>query len=120
MPRRSPSFAWLGTPSRFRPGHGAIRPALARWQPRHRRFSQMSVIENAAASLPGGSAAENTGTPQAGGPRRGRGLFDREILAHAAADALRKLDPRIQIRNPVMFVVLIGTIVTLAESIAHP
>jgi K+-transporting ATPase ATPase B chain len=80
----------------------------------------MSVIENAAASLPGGSAAENTGTPQAGGPRRGRGLFDREILAHAAADALRKLDPRIQIRNPVMFVVLIGTIVTLAESIAHP
>jgi K+-transporting ATPase ATPase B chain len=55
-----------------------------------------------------------------GGARRGRGLFDRAILGHAAADAIRKLDPRIQARNPVMFVVLIGTLVVLAESIAHP
>jgi K+-transporting ATPase ATPase B chain len=56
----------------------------------------------------------------AGGPRRGRGLFDREILAYAAVDAFRKLDPRVQVKNPVMCVVLIGTIVTLVESIAHP
>jgi potassium-transporting ATPase ATP-binding subunit len=56
----------------------------------------------------------------AGGPRRGRGLFDREILAHASVDAFRKLDPRVQVKNPVMLVVLIGTIVTLIESIAHP
>jgi potassium-transporting ATPase ATP-binding subunit len=58
--------------------------------------------------------------PPAGGPRRGRGLFERDILAHAVVDAFRKLDPRVQIRNPVMFVVLIGTIVTLIESFAHP
>jgi potassium-transporting ATPase ATP-binding subunit len=56
----------------------------------------------------------------AGGPRRGRGLFDRDILAHAVVDAFKKLDPRVQIRNPVMFVVLIGTVVTLIESFAHP
>jgi potassium-transporting ATPase ATP-binding subunit len=56
----------------------------------------------------------------AGPPRRSRGLFDREILAHAAVDSFRKLDPRVQVKNPVMFVVLIGTIVTLAESVAHP
>jgi potassium-transporting ATPase ATP-binding subunit len=49
-----------------------------------------------------------------------RGLFDREILAHAVLDALRKFNPRDQVRNPVMFVVLIGTIVTLTEAVAHP
>ena len=56
----------------------------------------------------------------AGGPRRSRSLFDREILAYASVEAFRKLDPRVQVKNPVMFVVLIGTIVTLVESIAHP
>jgi potassium-transporting ATPase ATP-binding subunit len=64
------------------------------------------------------------GTP-GGGPSGARGvsqsrsLFDREILGHAAIDSLKKFDPRAQVKNPVMFVVLIGTIVTLIESIAH-
>jgi potassium-transporting ATPase ATP-binding subunit len=49
-----------------------------------------------------------------------RSLFDRQILGPALIDAFKKLDPRVQIRNPVMFVVLVGTIVTLIESIAHP
>jgi potassium-transporting ATPase ATP-binding subunit len=49
-----------------------------------------------------------------------RSLFDREILGQALVDAFKKLDPRVQIKNPVMFVVLVGTIVTLVESIAHP
>ena len=52
--------------------------------------------------------------------RPSRGLFDREILGRATVDAFRKLDPRVQVKNPVMFVVLIGTVVTLAESVAHP
>ena len=60
------------------------------------------------------------GAGGAGGVSRSRGLFDREILAHALVDALRKFNPRAQVRNPVMFVVLIGTLVTLAEAIAHP
>jgi potassium-transporting ATPase ATP-binding subunit len=55
-----------------------------------------------------------------GGVRPNRGLFDRRILGRATVDAVRKLDPRVQVRNPVMFVVLIGTVVTLAESLAHP
>ena len=55
-----------------------------------------------------------------GGPHRSRRLLDRKIAGHAAVDAVRKLDPRVQVRNPVMFVVGIGTLVTLAESIAHP
>jgi potassium-transporting ATPase ATP-binding subunit len=51
---------------------------------------------------------------------RGSGLFDREILGYAAAGAVRKFNPRDQVKNPVMFVVLIGSVITLAESIAHP
>jgi potassium-transporting ATPase ATP-binding subunit len=39
-------------------------------------------------------------------------LFDRQLLGPAMLDALRKVDPRVQWRNPVMFVVYIGTIVT--------
>jgi K+-transporting ATPase ATPase B chain len=62
--------------------------------------------------------ADRAGVP--GGVGRSRGPFDREILAHAILDALGKFNPRAQVRNPVMFVVLIGTIVTLAEAIAHP
>ena len=57
---------------------------------------------------------------QAGGVSRSRSLFDREILAHAAVGAVAKFDPRVQVKNPVMFVVLVGTVVTFAESVAHP
>jgi K+-transporting ATPase ATPase B chain len=49
-----------------------------------------------------------------------RSLFDRQIMGRALIDAFKKLDPRWQIKNPVMFVVLVGTVVTLIESIAHP
>ncbi len=49
-----------------------------------------------------------------------RSLFDRQIMGRALVDAFKKLDPRVQIKNPVMFVVLVGTVVTLIESIAHP
>jgi len=41
-----------------------------------------------------------------------RSLFDPAIVRGAALDSLRKLDPRIQARNPVMFVVLVGSVVT--------
>jgi K+-transporting ATPase ATPase B chain len=54
------------------------------------------------------------------GVAQARSLFDREILAQAVVDSFKKLDPRVQVRNPVMFVVLIGTVVTFAESIAYP
>jgi len=39
-------------------------------------------------------------------------LFDRKLVLPALAESLRKLDPRVQWRNPVMFVVYVGTIVT--------
>ena len=39
-------------------------------------------------------------------------MFDRTLVGPAVTDAFRKLDPRIQWRNPVMFVVYIGSILT--------
>jgi potassium-transporting ATPase ATP-binding subunit len=39
-------------------------------------------------------------------------MFKRSLLVPAVFDSLRKLDPRIQIRNPVMFVVEIGALIT--------
>ena len=41
-----------------------------------------------------------------------RSLFDRSIMVRATLDSLRKLDPRHQVRNPVMFVVEIGALIT--------
>jgi potassium-transporting ATPase ATP-binding subunit len=41
-------------------------------------------------------------------------MFDRALLGPAVMDALRKLDPRVQWRNPVMFVVYVGSILTTA------
>jgi K+-transporting ATPase ATPase B chain len=49
-----------------------------------------------------------------------RSLFDRQILGQAIIGSFKKLDPRVQVRNPVMFVVLIGTAITFIESVAHP
>ena len=41
-------------------------------------------------------------------------LFRRDIVARALFDSVKKLDPRVQIRNPVMFVVEIGAVITTA------
>jgi potassium-transporting ATPase ATP-binding subunit len=69
-------------------------------------------------------AAEETpsaqGPTMAHGVAQARGLFDREIFSQALIDAFKKLNPATQIKNPVMFVVLVGTVVTFIEAIAHP
>ena len=39
-------------------------------------------------------------------------LFDRSFVGPAIVDALKKLDPRVQWRNPVMFVVYLGSLLT--------
>ena len=45
-------------------------------------------------------------------PRQKLSMFDRSLLVPVVADAFRKLDPRVQWRNPVMFVVYVGAILT--------
>ena len=44
--------------------------------------------------------------------RRAISLFQPEIVKRALIDSVIKLDPRVQIRNPVMFVVEIGATIT--------
>jgi K+-transporting ATPase ATPase B chain len=44
--------------------------------------------------------------------RRRKSMFDRSLLAPAVIGSLRKLDPRVQIHNPVMFVVEVGAAIT--------
>ncbi|MFD9625754.1 potassium-transporting ATPase subunit KdpB [Peribacillus muralis] len=46
-----------------------------------------------------------------------KGTLNKEIIGQAIKDACKKLDPRIMARNPVMFVVEIGFIITLLLSI---
>ena len=41
-----------------------------------------------------------------------RSLFSAEMLRPAVLDSARKLDPRHMVRNPVMFVVEIGAVIT--------
>lgn len=41
-------------------------------------------------------------------------LFERTIVRRATVDAFRKLDPRQQVKNPVMFVVFVGAVMTSA------
>ncbi|MEO8954999.1 MAG: potassium-transporting ATPase subunit KdpB [Ktedonobacteraceae bacterium] len=42
-------------------------------------------------------------------------IFDPTIFRRAIPDSFKKLDPRVQIKNPVMFVVEIGSVITTIE-----
>src|ERR1700719_787240 len=53
-------------------------------------------------------------TQPATSERRAISLFQRDIVLRALIDSFKKLDPRVQIRNPVMFVVEIGALITTA------
>jgi potassium-transporting ATPase ATP-binding subunit len=54
-------------------------------------------------------------------PRRvGGGLLDPKMLWSSLPDALKKLDPRVQLHNPVMFVVEVGSVLTTYSAIIHP
>ncbi len=46
--------------------------------------------------------------------RKSHSLFDPGIIFPAMAESFKKLDPRYQIKNPVMFVVFVGSILTTA------
>ncbi|HEY9329881.1 MAG TPA: potassium-transporting ATPase subunit KdpB [Streptomyces sp.] len=60
---------------------------------------------------PAGSAPEG---------RVGAGLFDPRMLIASFPDAIRKLDPRVMVKSPVMFVVLIGSVLTTVLAVLDP
>ncbi|WP_405500485.1 potassium-transporting ATPase subunit KdpB [Streptomyces niveus] len=60
-------------------------------------------------------------SPRPGGDGRvGGGLFDPKQLVRSLPDALRKLDPRVMVKSPVMFVVEIGSVFTTVLAITKP
>ena len=75
---------------------------------------------------------ESPGVPRAGRPARrrkqagteprrvGGGLLDPKILLKSTPDAFKKLDPRVQISNPVMFVVEVGALLCMYTAIRTP
>ncbi|WP_406731341.1 potassium-transporting ATPase subunit KdpB [Streptomyces sp. NBC_01794] len=56
--------------------------------------------------------------PDAG--RVGAGLFDPKQLVKSLPDAIKKLDPRVMIKSPVMFVVLVGSVLTTIFACLDP
>jgi K+-transporting ATPase ATPase B chain len=65
----------------------------------------------------GGGGRQVAGAP----PRRiGGGLLDPRMLWKSAPDAFKKLDPRVQVKNPVMFVVEAGAAITTYTAITGP
>src|SRR5690349_1028509 len=55
-----------------------------------------------------------------GSPRVGGGLLDPRQLGRSLPDALRKLNPGTLWRNPVMFIVEIGSVFTTVLAVAQP
>jgi potassium-transporting ATPase ATP-binding subunit len=66
---------------------------------------------------PTDSTEELRGAADVGRGRIGGGLLDPKILWKSLPDAAKKLDPRVQIHNPVMFVVEVGAVLTLYTAI---
>nr|WSX50783.1 potassium-transporting ATPase subunit KdpB [Streptomyces sp. NBC_00974] len=52
--------------------------------------------------------------------RIGGGVFDPKQLLKSFPDAVRKLDPRVMVKSPVMFVVLIGSVLTTVLAASDP
>ncbi|WP_438817852.1 potassium-transporting ATPase subunit KdpB, partial [Streptomyces clavuligerus] len=49
-----------------------------------------------------------------------RGLLDAAQIRRALPEALHKLDPRTLVRNPVLFVVAVGSLLTTVSAVFHP
>ncbi|MEV7058913.1 potassium-transporting ATPase subunit KdpB [Streptomyces microflavus] len=52
--------------------------------------------------------------------RVGAGVFDPGLLVRSLPDAVRKLDPRVMVKSPVMFVVLTGSVLTTVLAALDP
>jgi K+-transporting ATPase ATPase B chain len=65
----------------------------------------------------GGTARTSAGTPDR---KIGGGLLDPKMIWKSTPDAFKKLDPRVQLRNPVMFVVEAGAVLTTYTAIVKP
>ncbi|MGW7673841.1 potassium-transporting ATPase subunit KdpB [Streptomyces sp. NPDC054775] len=77
------------------------------------------MLPAAPPQVPTSRSAQGAAAPPAG-RRAPSGLFEPAQLARSFPDALRKLHPRVLVRNPVMFVVSVGAALTTLSSVLHP
>ncbi|WP_228990282.1 potassium-transporting ATPase subunit KdpB [Streptomyces sp. DH8] len=77
-------------------------------------------MSTAAPTRPPRTDVPPTGAPGTVARTGSGGLFAPRQLVEAFPDALRKLDPRVMIASPVMFVVLVGSVVTTALALTDP
>ncbi|MEU1470936.1 potassium-transporting ATPase subunit KdpB [Streptomyces sp. NPDC005761] len=75
-----------------------------------------------AMSTPTPARAPHQDAPAGSAPegRVGAGLFDPRMLIASLPDAIRKLDPRVMVKAPVMFVVPVGSVLTTALAVLDP
>ncbi|WP_329561442.1 potassium-transporting ATPase subunit KdpB [Kitasatospora sp. NBC_01266] len=66
-------------------------------------------------SVDGGTEAQERAEHRVSG-----GLLDPKQLLDSLPNAVRKLDPRVMLRHPVMFVVEVGSLLTTISAIRHP
>ena len=72
-------------------------------------------------SLPSAESHPSMDAPHpAPGQRVAGGLLDPRMLATSLPDALRKLDPRVMLRHPVMFVVEVGAVLSTILAVLDP
>ena len=71
----------------------------------------------AVTTTPGAPAGAGRKDTRAQRGRIGGGLLDPKMLWKSTPSALAKLDPRVQVKNPVMFVVEVGALVTTFTAI---
>jgi potassium-transporting ATPase ATP-binding subunit len=77
--------------------------------------SETTQVETIAGASDGASDPSTVIQPR----RVGGGLLDPHMLWKSLPDALLKFDPRVQLRNPVMFVVEVGSVLTTYSAIIH-
>jgi potassium-transporting ATPase ATP-binding subunit len=67
-----------------------------------------------------GAPGDATLTPAVPVRRVAGGFLDPHMLWKSLPDAFLKFDPRVQLKNPVMFVVEVGSVLTTYSAILHP
>jgi len=77
-------------------------------------------VTASAIGVPPGEAGSPGPRPQKVRTRPGAALLEPEILRRAVLRAFVKLDPRLMVKIPVMFVVEIGSVITTIEFLARP
>ncbi|MEV5981582.1 potassium-transporting ATPase subunit KdpB [Streptomyces sp. NPDC052114] len=73
-----------------------------------------------APAAPGSPPAPAPAAPRPARRRRPAGLFEPRQLLAAFPEAVRKLHPRALVRNPVLFVVAVGAVLTTLSAVLHP